>query len=75
MAALPMRISEADPLKLGGTNLNYNLILWRSAGLTNPLAWAPVATNAVTGITNNFLLSINGLVNDPNANATIISTR
>ena len=28
-------------LKYGGTNLNYNLILWRSGILTDPLAWTP----------------------------------
>ena len=56
-------------LKSGGTNLNYDLILWRSPVLTNPLAWTPVTTNLVTGITNNFLLSTNGLVTDPNATA------
>jgi len=56
-------------LALGGTNLNYNLVLWRSSGLTNPLAWTPVATNLVTGTTNNFLLVTNGLVTDPGANA------
>jgi arylsulfatase A-like enzyme len=56
-------------LQSGGTNLNYDLILWRSSGLTNPLAWAPVATNVVTGTTDTFLLSTNGLVKDPNANA------
>lgn len=56
-------------LKLGGTNLNYQLILWRSAGLTDPLAWTPVATNVITGTTNNFLLTTNGLVTDQSANA------
>jgi hypothetical protein len=56
-------------LASGGTNLNYNLVLWRSSGLTNPLAWTPVATNLVTGTTNSFLLVTNGLVTDPGANA------
>jgi arylsulfatase A-like enzyme len=52
---------------LGGTNLNYNLILWRSSSLTDPLAWTPVATNLIAGITNNSLLSTNGLIIDTNA--------
>jgi arylsulfatase A-like enzyme len=56
-------------LKLGGTNLNYQLILWRSSVLTEPLAWTPVATNLITGTTNNFLLSTNGLVTDLDATA------
>jgi len=56
-------------LALGGTNLNYDLILWRSTVLTNPLAWTPVTTNVISGTTDNFLLSTNGLVTDPNANA------
>ena len=53
----------------GGTNLNYQVILWRNADLGNPLGWTPVLTNVVTGITNNFLLSTNGWLIDPNANA------
>ena len=53
----------------GGTNLNYQVILWRNADLGNPLGWTPVLTNVVTGITNNFLLSTNGLLTDVNANA------
>ena len=56
-------------LSLGGTNLNYQVILWRSADLSNPLGWTPVATNLVTGITNNFLVSTNGVLTDPNASA------
>ena len=56
-------------LSLGGTNLNYQVILWRNADLSNPLGWTPVLTNLVTGITNNFLLSTNGLLTDLNANA------
>jgi hypothetical protein len=54
-------------LALGGTNLDYQIILWRSSDLANPLAWVPVATNLVRGITNNFLLSTNGLLTDANA--------
>jgi arylsulfatase A-like enzyme len=54
-------------LALGGTNLNYQVILWRTSDLTNPLAWVPVATNLVAGISNNFLLSTNGLLTDLNA--------
>ncbi len=53
----------------GGTNLNYQVILWRNADLGNPLGWTPVLTNLVTGITNSFLLSTNGLLTDVNANA------
>ena len=53
----------------GGTNLNYQVILWRNADLGNPLGWTPVLTNLVTGITNNFLLSTNGWLIDANANA------
>ena len=53
----------------GGTNLNYQVILWRNADLSNPLGWTPVVTNLVTGITNNFLLSTNGWLTDANANA------
>lgn len=60
---------DITQLSLGGTNLNYNLILWRTSDLNNPLGWAPVTTNLVTGITNNFLLSTNGLLTDANANA------
>ncbi len=56
-------------LALGGTNLNYELILWRSADLLNPLAWAPLTTNFVTGITNNSLQVTNSALLDPNANA------
>ena len=56
-------------LSLGGTNLNYQVILWRNADAGNPLGWTPVVTNVVTGITNNFLLSTNGLLTDVNANA------
>ncbi|MBW8864566.1 MAG: sulfatase-like hydrolase/transferase [Verrucomicrobia bacterium] len=56
-------------LALGGTNLNYQVILWRSADLNNPLAWTPVATNLVTGITDNLLPTANGLLTDVNANA------
>src|SRR5262249_5720868 len=56
-------------LKLGGTNLNYNLILWRSSVLTEPLAWTPVATNAAPGTTNGSFLSTNGHVTDFNATA------
>lgn len=55
--------------KSGGTNLNYQVILWRSSELGNPFAWTPVATNLVVGITNNFLLSTNGLLTDANATA------
>jgi arylsulfatase A-like enzyme len=55
--------------KSGGTNLNYNVILWRSSELGNPLAWSPVTTNVVTGITNNLLISTNGLLTDSGANA------
>jgi hypothetical protein len=54
---------------LGGTNLNYQVILWRNADLNNQLGWTPVATNLVTGIANNFLLSTNGLLTDAAANA------
>jgi len=56
-------------LALGGTNLNYNLILWRVPDLVSPLGWTPVATNFVTGVTNNFLLTTNGLLKDAGANA------
>ena len=55
--------------KSGGTNLNYNLILWRSSTPADPLSWTPVATNVVPGITNNFLLSTNGLMTDASATA------
>ena len=63
--------NQPNPVRLanGGTNLNYQVILWRNADLNNQLGWTPVATNLVTGITNNFLLSTNGLLADPNANA------
>jgi len=54
---------------LGGTNLNYQVILWRNGDLSNPLGWTPVQTNLVTGITNNFQLSTNGLLIDANATA------
>ena len=54
---------------LGGTNLNYQVILWRNADLNNQLGWTPVLTNLVTGITNDFLLSTNGLLTDLNASA------
>jgi len=54
---------------VSGTNLNYQVILWRNADLGNPLGWTPVLTNVVTGITNNFLLSTNGWLIDPNASA------
>jgi autotransporter-associated beta strand protein len=53
----------------GGTNLNYQVILWRNSDLSNPLGWTPVQTNLVTGITNNFLLSTNGWLIDANASA------
>jgi len=56
-------------LALGGTNLNYQVILWRNPDALNPLGWTPVLTNLVSGITNNFLLSTNGLLTDVNANA------
>jgi hypothetical protein len=56
-------------LKNGGTNLNYNVILWRSSDLSNPLSWAPVATNLVTGITNSFQISTNGVLTDSTASA------
>jgi arylsulfatase A-like enzyme len=62
-APYPVRYS------LGGTNLNYQVILWRNADLGNPLGWTPVLTNVVTGITNNFLLSTNGWLIDANASA------
>jgi arylsulfatase A-like enzyme len=54
---------------VSGTNLNYQVILWRNADLGNPIGWTPVLTNVVTGITNNFLLSTNGWLIDPNASA------
>lgn len=53
----------------GGTNLNYNLILWRSTNLIDPLGWTPILTNLVTGTTFNYLLVTNALLNDPNASA------
>lgn len=52
---------------LTGTNLSYQLILWRSAELNNPLAWTPVATNVAAGLTTSFLQLTNGLLVDPNA--------
>jgi len=54
---------------ISGTNLNYQVILWRNADLGNPLGWTPVLTNVVAGITNNFLLSTNGWLIDANASA------
>lgn len=54
---------------VSGTNLNYQVILWRNGDLGNPLGWTPVLTNVVTGITNSFLLSTNGWLIDPNASA------
>ena len=45
------------------------MILWRSPDLSNRLAWTPVATNVVTGLTNNFLLSTNGWLTDATATA------
>jgi arylsulfatase A-like enzyme len=63
--------NQPNPVRysLGGTNLNYQVILWRNSDLNNPLGWTPVVTNLVTGITNSFLLSTNGLLTDLNANA------
>jgi autotransporter-associated beta strand protein len=63
--------NQPNPVRLanGGTNLNYQVILWRNSDLSNPLGWTPVVTNLVTGITNNFLLSTNGWLTDANANA------
>jgi arylsulfatase A-like enzyme len=52
---------------LSGTNLSYQVILWRSTELSNPLAWTPVATNIATGLTTSFLQTTNGLLKDLNA--------
>ncbi len=54
-------------LKSGGINLDYDLILWRSSTLMDWLSWTPITTNLITGTTNNFLLSTNGLLIDANA--------
>jgi hypothetical protein len=56
-------------LKSGGTNLNYQLILWRSSALADALAWVPAVTNLISGTTYNFLLSTNGPLADLNASA------
>lgn len=56
-------------LAQGGTNLNYQLIFWRAPDVLNPLAWTPVATNLVTGITNNVLLTTNVVMKDTSASA------
>jgi arylsulfatase A-like enzyme len=56
-------------LKSGGTNLNYKLILWRSASLSDELSWTPLVTNTVTGTTFNYLLTTNALIKDTHATA------
>lgn len=53
----------------GGAALNYRLILWRSPEPNNPLSWTPVATNLVTSIPDNQLLSTNSLLIDATATA------
>jgi len=57
----------ATQYSLTGTNLNYQVVLWRSTELNNPLTWTPVATNIAAGLTTSFLQSTNGLLVDPNA--------
>jgi arylsulfatase A-like enzyme len=61
--------SGLTQLANGGTNLNYNLILWRSGDLANPLGWTPILTNLVTGTTLNELRVTNSWLNDVNATA------
>ena len=61
--------SGLTQLANGGTNLNYNLILWRSGDLTDALGWTPILTNLVTGTTLNELRVTNSLLNDLNATA------
>lgn len=56
-------------LALGGSNLNYNLILWRAPNLLTATGWSPVATNLVTGVTNSYLLLTNSLIMDAGATA------
>ena len=53
----------------GQTNLNYEVILWRTSDLSNPLGWSPVATNLVNQINSTYLVSTNGWLVDANASA------
>jgi hypothetical protein len=61
--------NQTNLTQFSGTNLNYDLFLWRSSNLADALSWVPVATNLVMGITNNFLLSTSGVLTDSSPNA------